>query len=314
MIRLLLAPGACGFLVLSVQQALLEAGFDPKGTDGIYGKDTKAAVSRFQQARNVQIPSGMTGAVTDSTWAQLMNTPLPHVEQRILQLTSSFEGHGFSIAEGNWDGAWFTWGIVGFTMKYGEVQRILACVNASAPHCITDAFGDRASDLLQMLNSSLVKQEAWANSVTAGSRLVEPWRSGFYWLGQFPEVQKEQLRRAHEDYYAPAYESAARYGLKTELGIALAFDIHVQNGGIGPKARKLIAKRVADVQPRNERKLRVVIANSVSDASRERFREDVRTRKLAIATGEGNVHGHHFVMENWGLGEFECESMQVAAD
>ena len=38
--RTLLGPGAHGGLVAAVQQALLNAGFDPNGVDGTYGGNT----------------------------------------------------------------------------------------------------------------------------------------------------------------------------------------------------------------------------------------------------------------------------------
>jgi hypothetical protein len=47
----------------------------------------------------------------------------------------------------------------------------------------------------------------------------------------------------------------------------------------------------------------VIIADAVADASRERFREGVRSRKLTIANGSGDAHCAHFVLENWGLNE-----------
>jgi hypothetical protein len=47
--------------------------------------------------------------------------------------------------------------------------------------------------------------------------------------------------------------------------------------------------------------LRVIVANAVADAAQPTWREDVRTRKLAIANGKGTVHGHDYVLENWGL-------------
>jgi putative peptidoglycan binding protein len=312
MTRVLFEPGASGFLVLTIQQALTTAGFDPRGADGVYGKNTKSAVESFQNSIP-QLQNEAAGLITESTWTSLTNQAVPTTEERALQLTSSFEGHGFTRAAGNWDGAWLTWGIIGFTMKYGQVQKIILRVNDSAPHCITDAFADRSSELLDIMKGTPDQQETWADSITVGSRLAEPWYSGFKWLGQFPEVQKEQLRLAHEGYYVPACATAARYGVKTELGLALCFDIHVQNGGIGRNARRLIQERIAQHPPAEERDLRVLIANAVADSARAAFREDVRQRKLAIATGAGNVHGHSYVLAKWALNETQADTLRQPA-
>lgn len=44
-----------------------------------------------------------------------MDADIPAALDRSLQVTAAFEGHGFGMLQGNWDGAWLTWGIIGFT-------------------------------------------------------------------------------------------------------------------------------------------------------------------------------------------------------
>jgi hypothetical protein len=116
------------------------------------------------------------------------------------------------------------------------------------------------------------------------------------------DVQALQLELADQDYGQPSVETANALGLETELGRALAFDIHVQNGGIKAKARRDIESALDETPVTTEQELRVIIANAVADASSS-FREDVRARKLSIATGTGKVHGELFVLANWGLDE-----------
>jgi hypothetical protein len=57
---------------------------------------------------------------------------------------------------------------------------------------------------------------------------------------------------------------------------------------------------------------RVLIANAVADSARAAFREDVRQRKMAIAIGAGNVHGHSFVLSEWGLKETQADTLRQA--
>jgi histidinol-phosphate/aromatic aminotransferase/cobyric acid decarboxylase-like protein len=92
-------------------------------------------------------------------------------------------------------------------------------------------------------------------------------------------------------------------GLRSELGMALCFDIQVQNGGIGRKARAAIRESVERYPPAHELELRQVIAEAVAEASRAAYRTDVRQRKMTVATGRGSVHGHQFLLEDWGLSE-----------
>ncbi len=55
--------------VRAVQEALLAAGFDPKGVDGSYGRNTEAAVKAFQKANGLEA-DGIVGPIT---WAALMD-------------------------------------------------------------------------------------------------------------------------------------------------------------------------------------------------------------------------------------------------
>jgi peptidoglycan hydrolase-like protein with peptidoglycan-binding domain len=300
MARTLFAAGLCGEIAEQIQRGLLAAGFNPGTVDGFYGKDTTTALRSFQQAKGHPV----TGAVDVDTWKLLLDTDVPSTARRCLSLTATIEGHGYTLAQGNWDDAWLTWGIIGFTMKHGEVQAIIRSVNQAAPQLIAQAFGDHAAELLRVMAASEEEQLRWANSITVGAQLAEPWRGDFARFGALPQVQEEQRRRALQDYFVPAQKTARGLGLTTELGLALCFDIHVQNGGVKKAAQAKIAQSRAAQSPQSEKDLRCTVANAVADCAREKFREDVRARKLAIATGAGTVHGRKLVLENWGLAEF----------
>jgi hypothetical protein len=296
MSRELYGLGAHGGVVTSIQRALRSANFDTKGTDGVYGNNTAAAVKAFQGAKSLPV----TGIVDDVTWREVMQLPIPGLDVRSLELTAAFEGHGYSLAQGNWDAAWLTWGIIGFTLKHGEIQKIILTIQRNQPELIRTAFGGNTDNLLQVMNASPRQQEAWADSISMGSRVTEPWRSAFSLLGQFPEVQEQQCRIAHDDYFVPATNTARTFNLHSELGLALCFDIHVQNGGVGADASLEIREAIAK-GTLAEQDLRKIIANAVADNAKDRFKADVRQRKLAIAQGEGDVHGAHFVLKSWAL-------------
>jgi hypothetical protein len=297
--RTLYARGAHGETVKAIQRALVSAGFDPRGIDGGFGKKTAAAVRAFQTT--LRLPA--TGIVDEITWQSLMKIPIPDTFVRCLDLTAAFEGHGYSLAQGNWDDAWLTWGIIGFTMKHGDIQQIILELFDSDPQLVSNAFGDETSKLIDVMRAPPRRQEEWAESVSVGSRLAEPWRSGFDAFGRLPEVQEVQRKRAREDYFVDACNTARDQVLRSELGLALCFDIQVQNGGIDYDVDAQVRAELNDRRPVTERDRRVAIADAVADASSERFREDVRSRKLTIANGSGDAHGAHFVLENWGLNE-----------
>lgn len=290
-----------------IQRALLAAGCDPGGIDEVYGQGTARAVKQVQLDKNLST----TGDVDDVTWTGFMPRPIPSLFERCLELTAAFEGHSYTLAVGNFDGAWLTWGIIGFTMKFGEVQAIILKTNQTHPELVEQAFGDNASTLLRIMGSTPDEQKDWADSISIKGRLASPWRQQFHALGEFPEVREIQRQLAHDDYYVPCLKTARAFGLQSELGIALCFDIHVQNGSINSKARALIQRELSGNPAPPEAELRKIIANAVADVARAAFREDVRSRKMAIATAQGPVHGAVYDLSNWGLGEFSAEGMAL---
>lgn len=64
----MLTVGSRGASVRLLQQRLKQAGFDPGGTDGVFGARTKAAVREFQRARGLDVD----GKVGDETGRALL--------------------------------------------------------------------------------------------------------------------------------------------------------------------------------------------------------------------------------------------------
>lgn len=300
MARKFFGVGARGDIVARIQQSLRATGHDPQDIDGVFGEHTLDAVVAFQGERKLDIH----GSIDEATWTALALGPIPSVHERSLGVTASFEGHDYSLARGNFDGAWLTWGIIGFTLKYGQVQKILHAVEAKYPSLITKAFGRQASVLLQVIGQPAPQQKAWATSITVGGgNLAEPWRSGFAMLGSFPEVREEQRRTALEGYYKPALEAARQFGVMSELGVALMFDIFVQNGGISAASAEQIREDVAASHNALESNIREIIADAIAEDAIPKYRENVRARKLAIARGKGAVNGTLYDLSKWGLAD-----------
>ena len=86
------------------------------------------------------------------------------------------------------------------------------------------------------------------------------------------------------------------------------FDIKVQNGTISKLVKEQIRLDFAQIDPKlsssdtEVERLRI-IANRRASAAKDEWVEDVRTRKLAIANGQGTVHGNFYdLKEQYGLG------------
>lgn len=302
MARLLFARGARGAIIQRIQEKLTASGFDTKGHDGVYGGNTVAAVKGFQASKGLD----QSGGIDETTWTTLMDEPVPPVLDRCLGLTATFEGHGFTLAQGNFDGAGVTWGIIGFTLKHGEIEKIVKAAFEEDPQLVRDCFGDKTDEVLEIMDAPWEKQKAWADSISLGASkatLAEPYKTGFAKLGSAPLVQRLQLERVRDAYYTPARKTAEKFGLKTEVGTALCFDIHVQNGGVKSAAENVVRSKM---QPgMSETDVRVLIANAVADNALPEWREDVRNRKVTIAKGSGTVHGLVAELRNWGLDEFD---------
>ena len=300
--RTIIGPGTHGAIARAVQNALVTAGWmSAADVDGWYGRGTAGAVSAHQRAHAFEA----TGTVDTDTWTSLLaGSATPSLLQRCLDLTGAFEGHDYTLAVGNFDGAWLTWGIVGFTLKHGALAKILLEAERTCPDALRLAFAEHAEEILAVMRAKPKQQQTWADSVTVGGGLLsEPWRTAFRTLGKAVEVQKIQQEVAASDYFQPAVDTARSLGLKAELGVALCFDIHVHNGGINKRAQSLLG----DTKPAEESSLRRAIAEAVAKSARAEYRDDVLARKLTIATGSGRVHGAEYQLVNWGLAELPAE-------
>lgn len=88
---------------------------------------------------------------------------------------------------------------------------------------------------------------------------------------------------------------AKRYGWKSERGLALAFDIAVQMGSVGPGARARYAAATAG-RGLGEAGLLAAMARAIAPQG-GRWAADVLSRKLTIAVGAGIVHGRSYNVE-----------------
>src|SRR5262245_16087687 len=299
-VKVVLGRGARSELVRQLQVGLHRAG-SYKGTlDGDFGDGTAKAVVKFRVKHGL----GRDEIVDAATWRAATGKSVPILRERAIAVTAAFEGHGFGRAAGNYDGAGLTWGIIGFTLSSGNVPRLVLEAEARRPGCVVATFGKKGNELLQVMRGPRTRQLAWADSISSGtskSNVVEPWRSCFSRFGEIPEVQEIQIEHVNASYFQPAKRTARELGLRSELGIALCFDIHVQNGSISPSAMQRISRELKANRIHKEREVRIIIANAVADSARPQYREDVRSRKMTLATGAGKVHGATYVLRNWGL-------------
>ena len=289
--------GVRGPVVADIQRALGAAGHPVAVVDGVYGRDTETAIKAFQTAEG--LPA--TGQVDDITYQRLTHqTTLPPLFPRCLQITSDYEGTGFTLANGNFDGMGITWGIVGFTLANGELSTMLKEIDQQFPDVFLNSFGPLATEMRQVLRKSPSAQMAFAESISIGngSRLEPQWAEAFRKLGADSNVQNVQMARVVQVYKRKADADARALNLKEELSVALCFDVAVQNAGLSPSEITSIQKRKFG---RNEGQIRAVIAEMVAARATPQFRKDVWDRKATFVRGSGTVHGDYYELDGWGL-------------
>jgi hypothetical protein len=144
----------------------------------------------------------------------------------------------------------------------------------------------------------------FANSISGPRfRVAEQWRSGFDSLGRQREVQRLQIERARAKYWTEiALRDARELGLTDELDLLLMFDIAVQDGGMHSKGRLASAKARLDSHMSGLDR-RSTIAGVVVDTIDGDFKQDVRQRKMCVATGHGTVHRGNYDLAGWGLAD-----------
>jgi hypothetical protein len=238
---------------------------------------------------------------------------------RCLALTGTFETNClppdcFGTVAGDFDGQGISFSALQWNFGQGTLQPLLAEMNSSHAGLMSNLFGDGHPLLTAALAGNRPQQMSWVRAIQTSKRtLQEPWAARFRSLGLTAEFQCLATRHAAH-LFDSAIQLCRTLGLHSERAAALLFDIEVQNGGLGSHALTLIEKDFAALHADSGDSVEIAkmctIANKVADSSNPRWREDVRTRKLAIAKGEGLVHGMRYdlaaqfglTLAGWNLG------------
>ena len=306
--------GAAGSDVSKLQTRLIELNLYRGPIDGSFGGGTESAVKLYQRSQGI----AQDGCVGQTTWGKLFpteqlpasNVAAKDVALRCLSLTASFETGTmppdcFCGITGDFDGQGISFGALQWNLGQGTLQPLLSEMFQQHPATCRDIFHENFEILQALGDSTREEQVAFARSIQnrANFRVNEPWRGMLKQLGRTMEFQDVQAAHASK-IYVKALAMCRQYGLTTERGAALMFDICVQNGSISPVVKAMIeADFTALTDPSDQVARMQSIANRRAAAARAEFVDDVRVRKLTIAEGTGTVHGIHYdVEEQFSLG------------
>jgi hypothetical protein len=309
--------GSSGESVRRIQQALQDTTYLTDNPDGIFGSRTENAIRNFQKATGLQVD----GVVGPETWKRLFpdsepasHPPSASIESRCLALTGSFETSRlppdcFAALTGNFDGQGISFGALQWNFGQGTLQPLLLQMINEHYDIIKNIFNENLERLTDAITGEISTALSFADSIHDPDRrrVKREWKDMFTALGRTPEFQEIETSGAIT-YTKHGKHLCHEYGLWSERGRALMFDICVQNSSIPEKVK---IKIEADFQALSysmsddefETAKMEIIANRRAEASNPRFIEDVRSRKLCIARGKGIVHGASYdLASQFGIG------------
>jgi hypothetical protein len=234
--------------------------------------------------------------------------PLP---LRVLALTAAFETGRtfpgcFGTVAGNFDGQGISFGVLQWNIGQRSVQPLWKEMRDKHRPVLERILGPLTGEFIAMLDGTKEDQMQWALSIQHMAsdrrnswRIADTWRTALEALGRCDEMIKIQQVRADGEYQI-ALQFCRDFDLTTDRGVALMFDIRVQNGsvdrnGAGDRIRADYDLIDPALTPQEQEVARMkVIARRRSDVALVQWRKDVYERKLTIAEGKGTVHGRAF--------------------
>jgi hypothetical protein len=295
-----------------VQTRLRELKLFSGPVDGIFDGALESAVFEFQKKHDLNAD----GAIGDKAWALLFPgqaMPAPALFKtslgyRCMALTAVFETwlptpDCFSAVTGNFNGQGIGFGALQWSFADNSLQAMLREMDQNYRPALFAVFHKEYDVLLGVLHSSHEEQMAWAAAIQHPVRhtVCEPWLGLFKALGRAREFQGIEIKYALK-YYRTALSWCREFDFWSQRALALMFDIRVQNGVIFDYVKVQILHDLSRLGVKLERGEREceslrIVANRLADASEPGWREDVRQRKLTIATGQGTIAGAHIDLE-----------------
>lgn len=266
--------------------------------------------SHGERSTNLEVNAAPPTPPPTGTVETALSSASP-LARRVLALTASFETGKrfpdcFAGISGDFDGQGMSWGALQWNFGRGTLQPLWGRLLQEHPAVAQSILGaSKTAELQRVLSLPQAGQLAWVRSLqftkrdTKGRRihvLEASWKSALVDLGHADEMIAIQTDEARVRYQK-ALANCEEYGCTTERAVAFFFDVNVQNGRVdvgGVKERILAdAKAIPAGLPPLEREVELlgIVARRRSAVCKAEWREDVLSRKLAIARGKGDVHG-----------------------
>lgn len=295
------------------------------GTPGVIGPETLQAFVGWIKQQGVDLTfngvvafkdshrlgnagnlKGVIGPQTAEYYYDEFCSPYRNIkmDRMLLSITGAFEGRGFTNLTGDFDDQGLSFGVLQWNFGQGSLNPLLHKMYDRDPAKFSEIFGEHTEKILSIIRSDKTVGMQFARSINdAKNNIIEPWKSRFIKLGSYKLFQEVQVEFA-EQLINRAKKFCRQFGVKTQRGLALMFDIVVQNGS--PPDYKDIHDRIQQAPGGKvtERELLVIIAVAISERCNPKWKEDVLSRKMCIAKGKGMVHGRNFDLDReYGLND-----------
>ena len=223
-----------------------------------------------------------------------MRTPKPEIREATFRLAAAFEG-GMDALAGNFDGQVLSYGPLQWNIGQGTLLPVLRLFPTDT---LLQYLGPQWVEAMKDNNTlrSFVLREV----LDSQGRVKPEWTRRLKALARTPEALKAFIGGAMP-YFQRAEALLRETGWETERGYALAFDTAVQNGAPRRDHLAEYRRRLSPGNPTQEWARLKIWAQVVADLANPRWKQDVLSRKLTIALGQGTVHGRYYVLEEWGI-------------
>lgn len=286
--------------LIDAVQTLLNATGDTLDVDSRLGPNSLKCLCSWQATCGFGAP----GLFDEPQWTRLSALPPLIPFDLLVNIAASFEGTYFTGAVGAFDSGGLTWGILGFTLSSGEIERVFQDIEARSPGLIARIFGADHDTIMHAVTLRGQAAVDWARTISTGANntgLISPWDRYFTDLGRTGAAKAAQMDQAFQTYFAEALGYVQTYmpgKAITLLDLAFWFDVAIQNSIGHDEAAALHA---VDVSALSNIDCRRAFARIIASHSAPEWQADVLSRKMTFAEGTGTVHGSHYDLSDWGI-------------
>lgn len=209
----------------------------------------------------------------------------PSTKDIAFEITKFFETGGrYGVVVGDFDGQILSVGALQWNVGQGTLFPLIVRSWEENPQAFQEIFGQYAK---LVLDGARHKDREIFRLMVTGRAVIDHWKKRWIrWAETFSEIQRTI---GAEPYHQRARGIVETFDLQTTRSYAWAFDLAVQNGGMG-RALEHAKRELAQARPSEERDILRRLTTIRETFVLEPWRHVYRMRKLAIINGHGIVY------------------------